>query len=799
MPYAYRVTLYNLTPNATYNYINGVVISGDVATSSGAGNAIYVTSSGSFVRSSGPTLNSAGNFGTFTTDGTGSYTGWFITEPTGNATRFAIAGTQVYMRIILNDGAGGTTSQTFLTTANFATVTVFNTTSAANTGTAIRGSSAAAAKNFAMLYDNIAGTGRPIAGTLIEADGAAETTANSYASFYGTSVDEVAGAWGCIIPNSLANGIRRIENRAKANGSLVAVNTDSDGVWPSGANTVNPAGGDTTPLVITATDAPLAPVITASAALTGFTTTYGTASVAQSFSVSSANLTANLTATAPTGFEVSSDATTYSSSATFTQSGGTASGTLSVRLAATATVTGSYNSQNIALTSSGATTVNITTAASGNSVTPKALTITGLLGSNKVYDGLTNATFAGTAAYVGLTNGESFTVSGSPNASFGTATVGNNKAITVTGYTAPSANYSLVQPTLTANVTPATLTVTANNTNRIYGAANPTFIVSYSGFVNNENIGLLSGTPSLTTTAAPTSNVGTYPIVATNGSLSAVNYTFIFVNGKLAVTPAASTLVISSSANPVGYLDAVSFTGTVSTAATGNLIFLAGNAPFSTNTIGSGSATSSIVNTLPRGANTITAIYSGDGNFFSITNSLTQTVTNHPPIAVNLAATRATGSTTWKIAVSDLLTNATDVDADTISLISVSASTNGATPFIGGGYVLYTNTNLVGDQFAFNVSDGFGGTASAVVNLAIGTVTPNGQAQSIAISGGTAMLQFAGIPGFSYNVQRTTNLVDWTTILTTNPVAGVFQFTDDFSDLGGAVPASAYYRLGWNQ
>ena len=34
-------------------------------------------------------------------------------------------------------------------------------------------------------------------------------------------------------------------------------NTDSNGLWPSGAVTVNPSGGDTTPIVITSSDAPL--------------------------------------------------------------------------------------------------------------------------------------------------------------------------------------------------------------------------------------------------------------------------------------------------------------------------------------------------------------------------------------------------------------------------------------------------------------------------------------------------------------------------------------------------------------
>lgn len=118
------------------------------------------------------------------------------------------------------------------------------------------------------------------------------------------------------------------------------------------------------------------PTITGTATASAFTTTYGTASAAQTFTVSGSNLTANLVATAPTGFEVSADGNTYGNTATFTQTSGSASGTLRVRLKANAAVTGNYNAQNIVLSSTGATSVNITTAASGNSVSTKALTIT---------------------------------------------------------------------------------------------------------------------------------------------------------------------------------------------------------------------------------------------------------------------------------------------------------------------------------------------------------------------------------------------------------------------------------------
>jgi hypothetical protein len=308
VPFACRVTFSNLIAGATYRYYNQGVIGTDTATATGAGNCIIVTSSGSFVRTSSPGLSTAGSYGTFTTDASGSYTGWFVLEPTGNA-RFATAGNQVFVRIILNDGNNGTSPKTFLTTPDAATVLAFNTTGA-NTGTGIWGSSSATDKNFVLLYDNVAGTGQPLAATFVESDGVAENTAASYVKFYNDSVDGISGAWGTIIPNTLANGIQRIEQRKLSDGSLVGFNTDSDGVWPSGANTVNPAGGDATPVVITATDAPLAgaapttPVIT-SIQVTGGNVlidfTGGAADAITDFTVlSTANLTTGLNPIAAT-------------------------------------------------------------------------------------------------------------------------------------------------------------------------------------------------------------------------------------------------------------------------------------------------------------------------------------------------------------------------------------------------------------------------------------------------------------------------------------------------------------------
>lgn len=195
------------------------------------------------------------------------------------------------------------------------------------------------------------------------------------------------------------------------------------------------------------------PTIAGAATATAFTTTYGTASTSQNFNVSGSNLTANLVATAPTGFEVSSNDTNYGSTATFAQSSGSASGTLFVRLTATAAVSGSYNTKNIVLSSTGAASINLATASSGNLVTAKVLTISGLTAANKDVDGTTIASVTGTPTYEGLLHSQNFPVTGSVTWAFPDSAVGSNKTLTRTGtYDAPSANYTVTQPILTASI-----------------------------------------------------------------------------------------------------------------------------------------------------------------------------------------------------------------------------------------------------------------------------------------------------------------------------------------------------------
>jgi hypothetical protein len=88
----------------------------------------------------------------------------------------------------------------------------------------------------------------------------------------------------------------------------------------------------------------------------------------------------------------------------------------------------------------------------------------------------------------------------------------------------------------TATITPAPLTVTANNATRTYGQANPAFTAGYSGFVFGQGPGVLGGTLTFSTPATAASPVGSYPV--SPGGLTSGNYAITFASGTLTVTPA---------------------------------------------------------------------------------------------------------------------------------------------------------------------------------------------------------------------------------------------------------------------
>ena len=103
-------------------------------------------------------------------------------------------------------------------------------------------------------------------------------------------------------------------------------------------------------------------------------------------------------------------------------------------------------------------------------IASKALTVSGVVASNKVYDGTTTATI--TATLQGVADGDSVQLT-APAADFDTKDAGTGKAVTIAAggsfviSGADATNYTLTQPTvsdLTADITPATLTAPGNQT-----------------------------------------------------------------------------------------------------------------------------------------------------------------------------------------------------------------------------------------------------------------------------------------------------------------------------------------------
>ncbi|MFM6976366.1 MAG: LamG-like jellyroll fold domain-containing protein, partial [Sphingobacteriaceae bacterium] len=107
--------------------------------------------------------------------------------------------------------------------------------------------------------------------------------------------------------------------------------------------------------------------LTISSSLTSFSTCTGAASAVQSFTVSGATLTSNVTVTAPTGFEVSlSSGTDFGSSVVITASGSLAATTVYARLVSSATA--ATKSGNITVASTGATTKTVSVSGTVNAV-----------------------------------------------------------------------------------------------------------------------------------------------------------------------------------------------------------------------------------------------------------------------------------------------------------------------------------------------------------------------------------------------------------------------------------------------
>src|SRR5262249_42137272 len=111
----------------------------------------------------------------------------------------------------------------------------------------------------------------------------------------------------------------------------------------------------------------------------------------------------------------------------------------------------------------------------------------------------------------------------------------------------------------TLSITPASLTITADDKSMTYGGTVPTLTATYTGLLNGDKSSVVSGL-SLSTTASSSSNAGQYTITASGGT--ADNYTVTDANGTLTINQPAAITTSNSATFTAGSNGSFTFTTT---------------------------------------------------------------------------------------------------------------------------------------------------------------------------------------------------------------------------------------------
>ncbi len=273
-------------------------------------------------------------------------------------------------------------------------------------------------------------------------------------------------------------------------------------------------------------------------------------------------------------------------------------------------------------------------------VNPATLTVSGVTAQNKEYDTTTLAVLDTSAATLSgvLFNDQVSLNTLNAIGTFTSPNVGTAVPVTVSGLSlqGPNAtNYVLQQPTgLSAAITPAPLSLIANNQTMNYGGPIPTLTYTAKGLLGSDTTSVLTTQPTLSTTATASSPPGTYTINISGGT--AQNYSITDFPGTLTVvTSTATTTTLSTSQQyaPVG--QPITFTATVHPGSlgvgppTGTVAFVVDNTlaalvPLNSSTDQATFTTSG----LGYGAHAVTAVFLANAPFQSSQSAtLTQYVT----------------------------------------------------------------------------------------------------------------------------------------------------------------------------
>jgi sugar lactone lactonase YvrE len=222
-----------------------------------------------------------------------------------------------------------------------------------------------------------------------------------------------------------------------------------------------------------------------------------------------------------------------------------------------------------------------------------------------------------------------FTILSGPGTIIGsTLTVTGVGTIQVAANQAGNVNYTAatqVAQSIVVNQASQAITFSALTSPVTFGVSPITLAATGGASANPVVFSILSGPGTISSGKLTVTGAGTIQIAANqagNGNYTAAPQ----VTQSVVVNKATPVVSLQSSANPALLQSSVTLTATVSAGATGTVSFLDGTTPLGAGTVTGGVATLAI-STLSTGSHSITAVYSGDANFVTLSSAvLTQAV-----------------------------------------------------------------------------------------------------------------------------------------------------------------------------
>jgi hypothetical protein len=225
----------------------------------------------------------------------------------------------------------------------------------------------------------------------------------------------------------------------------------------------------------------------------------------------------------------------------------------------------------------------------------------------------------------------------------GTVPTAGSQTLSVTFTPTDTTDYTTATSTLQLTVNTIVQTISFTTPSPVtYGTAPIALSATGGASGNAVTFSVVSGPGSITGNTLTINGAG--PVVVAANQLGNTNYTAAAqVAQYIVVNRALSAIAVASSANPVLVQNAVTLTATVSSPSgipTGTVSFLDGTTPLGSGTLSGGVATLT-TSSLAVGTHSITAVYSGDGNFAAATSAcLTQMIQDF-----NLNISTSAGST----------------------------------------------------------------------------------------------------------------------------------------------------------